>query len=81
MRHRAGAASRRLTLTETPMKLQNLIATLILAAFAATSAYAADEKKDKAKDDKTATTAPEKDKSKDASSGGTAKKEEKKEPK
>ena len=62
------------------MKLQNLIATLILAAFAATSAYAADEKKD-AKDDKTATTAPEKDKSKDASSGGTAKKEEKKDPK
>ena len=66
------------------MKVVNLIAALSLAAFAATSAYAADDKKqDK---DKSATTSQEKDKSKAASSGtdkdkagsGATKPEEKK---
>lgn len=68
------------------MKIVNLIAALSLAAFAATSAYAADDKKEDK--DKSATTSEDKDKSKAASSakdkagaGATTKPEEKKESK
>ena len=68
------------------MKVVNLIAALSLAAFAATSAYAADDKKEDK--DKSATTSQDKDKSKAASSGtdkadagATTKPEDKKEPK
>ncbi len=49
------------------MKVVNLIAALSLAAFAATFAYAADDKKEEK--DKSATTSQDKDKSKAASSG------------
>lgn len=68
------------------MKVVNLIAALSLAAFAATSAYAADDKKEDK--DKPATTSQDKDKPKAASSdkdkagsGATTKPEEKKESK
>ena len=76
--------------TERIMKIVNLIAALSLAAFAATSAYAADDKKEDK--DKSATTSEDKDKDKDkskaassgkekAGAGATTKPEEKKESK